>query len=327
MPKPIPKEDDVKTWHLAIATTVATFVLLLVGGAVNPSGSSLACPDWPTCYGTLVPEMTGGVLFEHSHRLVATGVGLLTWILALALWFTRREDAKLRFLGLLAAVLVLVQGILGGVTVLLRLPTLVSTAHLALALGFFSLLIYLSFRSKPVPHTPPVEGDLARAARRAFIVGAVVVYGQILLGALLRHTGSGHSCTDIPLCHGVLWPALGAERLHMAHRAAGFLVLAVVVVTSLQVLRRVRTPGLVRAMAWAGPVLILVQVAVGVWTVLSSIAWVPAMIHLGVAAAILATQLIGWFGLVRFPAPQVIGAQRSEHHPVPATDLGEGIAT
>jgi heme A synthase len=63
------------TRPFAIATAVATFLLLLIGGLVNPTGSSLACPDWPLCHGSAFPEMTGGVFFEHSHRLAATTVG------------------------------------------------------------------------------------------------------------------------------------------------------------------------------------------------------------------------------------------------------------
>src|SRR5262245_13322574 len=72
--------------RLAVATAVATFLLLLVGGLVNPTGSSLACPDWPLCYGSPFPPMVGGIFYEHSHRLFATGVGILTVVLAVLLW-------------------------------------------------------------------------------------------------------------------------------------------------------------------------------------------------------------------------------------------------
>src|SRR5947208_12682052 len=74
------------TRRFAAATAVATFLLLLVGGLVNPTGSSLACPDWPLCYGSPFPPMVGGILYEHSHRLLATGVGLLTVVLAVLLF-------------------------------------------------------------------------------------------------------------------------------------------------------------------------------------------------------------------------------------------------
>src|SRR5262249_3951666 len=98
--------------RFAVATAVATYLLILIGGLVHGTGSSLACPDWPTCYGSLMPKMEGGVLIEHSHRLAATTVGILT--VALAIILTLARDAALRPLrpfGWLAVGLVIVQGL------------------------------------------------------------------------------------------------------------------------------------------------------------------------------------------------------------------------
>src|SRR3954454_1023710 len=82
--------------RLAVVTAVATYLLILIGGLVHGTGSSLACPDWPTCYGTFMPKMEGGVLVEHSHRLAAGTVVILTLVLAGALTGAARLDALAR---------------------------------------------------------------------------------------------------------------------------------------------------------------------------------------------------------------------------------------
>src|SRR5882757_8256945 len=102
--------------RLALATAIATFVLLIVGSLVHGTGSSLACPDWPLCYGQFFPKMENGVEFEHSHRLVASAVGLMTIVLAALLLVRRKNERALRRLGVVAAFLVIFQGILGGIT-------------------------------------------------------------------------------------------------------------------------------------------------------------------------------------------------------------------
>src|SRR3954447_1409624 len=115
--------------RFAIVTASCTFLLLLMGGLVHNTRSSLACPDWPLCYGQVFPKMEGGVLIEHSHRLVASTVGLLTVLVAG--WLYRRRERRLFRVALAAVALVVFQGLLGGITVLYRLPTWVSTTHLA----------------------------------------------------------------------------------------------------------------------------------------------------------------------------------------------------
>src|SRR6185369_6724810 len=114
--------------RFAVATAVATFLLILIGGLVHGTGSSLACPDWPTCYGTLMPKMEGGVLVEHSHRLAAFTVIILTLVLTIATCRSKQPlHRRLRPFAALAMSLVVVQALLGAITVKLRLPTPVST--------------------------------------------------------------------------------------------------------------------------------------------------------------------------------------------------------
>src|ERR1041385_605918 len=121
--------------RLALATALATFVLLIVGSLVHGTGSSLACPDWPLCYGTLFPKMENGVEFEHTHRLVAAAVGFMT----VALAGMMRKRPGVRLLGIGAVLLVVFQGVLGGITVMYKLPRAISIAHLATSMCFFSL--------------------------------------------------------------------------------------------------------------------------------------------------------------------------------------------
>lgn len=304
--------------RLAQALLGLTFVLLLVGGTVNPTGSSLACPDWPTCYGTFFPKMEGGVLFEHTHRVVATVVGFVTMLLAAQTWRRAGADGKARALTLLALAAVIVQGVLGGITVLYRLPTAVSTAHLALALAFFSFVIYLCFRLRPDGwRLAPVSDERRRAG---WIVAALAgaVYAQILLGALVRHTGAGKVCPDLPLCNGEMWPAWGPGQLHMLHRWMGVLLAAAVIagsIPAIQVARRTgqRTARTCLAMTHS---VVLAQVLIGAWMVAKAIAWVPAMIHLGVGALLLGVLVGAALDLLGAP----LGAQRSSLLPGAGVD-------
>src|SRR5262249_11481261 len=129
--------------RFAVATAGATFVLLFLGGLVTSTGSGLAVPDWPLSFGQVFPKMQGGVLFEHGHRLFASLVGTLTVILAL--WTVLKEQRPgVRVLGLLALFAVILQGVLGGVTVLYKLPLAVSVTHACLAQTFFCLTVTLA---------------------------------------------------------------------------------------------------------------------------------------------------------------------------------------
>ena len=271
--------------------------MILIGGLVHGTGSSLACPDWPTCYGTMMPKMEGGVLVEHSHRLAAGTVMILTLVLTISMYVSKQPlHRRLRPFAALAMSLVVVQALLGGITVLLRLPTPVSTMHTGVSLLFFLTTFYLAVRSRP----PRAETDTralpqplpARAVWLA-LVSAVAVYFQMVLGGLVRHSGAALACTDLPLCRGAIWPdAHPTVLIHVLHRMNALVVAgpgAGVVDRHLS-RRRAGAPGL-RALAVLAPVLVGVQIALGVLAIVSFLDLVTVESHLAVATALLATQV------------------------------------
>lgn len=184
----------------ARASVAGAFVLLTAGGLVTSTGSSLAVPDWPLAYGQVLPPMKGGVLFEQGHRLIAAAVGLMTW--ALAGWVLLRERRRwVRNTAAAAAFGILLQALLGGITVLYDLPPKVSIAHACLGQTVFCLLVALAEASSAAPR--PWEG--ARPLAGALWLAAGLVYIQLFLGAVLRHTGGG-----------ILWHLLGAAAASAA---------------------------------------------------------------------------------------------------------------
>ena len=192
----IPQTLSFSPWphRLALILAVATLPLLFIGGLVTSKGAGLAVPDWPTTFGYnmfLYPwaKMVGDVFYEHSHRLIASAVGLLTVALALVLWLRERRS-WLRWLGVAALLLVIVQGVIGGLRVIL-LQNALAMVHAALAQAFFavavSLAIFTSMEWRGEAVDKPI-GDGGRLARLcAFTSG--LIYVQAIFGAVLRHTG------------------------------------------------------------------------------------------------------------------------------------------
>jgi heme o synthase len=292
-PTPHPRPGrTVRHWvHLfAVATAAATYLLILIGGLVHATGSSLACPDWPTCYGTLMPKMEGGVLVEHSHRLAAGTVSVLTLVLASILTATRDPALRrLRGFGWLAVGLVFVQVLLGGITVKLRLPTPISTAHTAVSLLIFMTSLYIAVRSRPA--RAGASASPAVVARLA-LIAAVAVYMQMVLGGLVRHSGAALACTDVPLCRGSFWPNAHPTVLIQAlHRLNAVAVAILVLASSIVTWRRSARPVL-RALAVIAPTLVGVQIWLGIHAVQSFLDVATVESHTAVATALLATMVL-----------------------------------
>jgi heme A synthase len=278
-------------YRWAQATAAATFLLLMAGGLVNPTGSSLACPEaFVICHGELFPEMQGGVLFEHGHRLIAMAVGLLQLGLTALVW--RRRPA-LRGWAAAALGLVVVQALLGALTVKFQLPWFVSTAHLMVAMSYFAIVLLQAWRMRP--ESPPHAG--AGRLRGWIALGGGAVLVQILLGGLVRHHGAALASVDLPLHEGQLWPAGAplALQLHIAHRLVGIVVGLLAIVASIMILRRAdRSMTGVRRAAMAVPVVVLAQVTLGI-LVIATFRSVPIVVaHFGGAALLWGLHCAMW---------------------------------
>jgi cytochrome c oxidase assembly protein subunit 15 len=271
---------------------VATFLLIGIGGLVTSTGSGLSVPDWPLSYGMWLPPMVGGVRFEHGHRMAAGAVGLLT--LALAVWTQLREPRRaVRRLTWAALFAVVVQAVLGGLTVLFLLPTAVSVAHACLAQTFFCLLIAVAFStSREWVEAVPRDDARGLRAASAFLFGAA--YLQLVLGAVMRHLDSRSWAAsqtlpipDFPLSLGRAIPPLDSfpVLVHFAHRILALVILGAVLTLAIRAARagesRLARPALVVLL------LVVLQVGLGGLTVLSSRATVPATAHVMTGALIL----------------------------------------
>jgi len=191
-----------------------TLFLIFVGSLVTSTGSGLSVPDWPLSYGTLFPPMVGGVFYEHSHRMVASVLGFS--MLCLAIWLAKVEKRRwVKNLGFVALGVVICQGILGGITVLFFLPKPVSILHGILAQTFFILTIIIAYsQSKERFHRQINDPTTVTAGfLRALLTIFVLIYFQLIFGAVMRHTGSGLAIPDFPTMGGELWPRFDERML------------------------------------------------------------------------------------------------------------------
>jgi heme a synthase len=274
--------------RFAVATAIATLLLIFAGGLVTSTESGLSVPDWPLSYGRLMPPMVGGIFYEHGHRMVATTVGLLTVVLAI--WLARREPrAWVRRLGYGALAAVVAQGVLGGLTVIFLLPTAVSVAHACLAQTFFCLIVTIAVVTSPAWR----EGDFARDNRVASIGAATVaaIFLQLLIGAVMRHTKAGLAIPDFPLAMGRVVPPLTsfAVGIHFAHRVGALVVAAFAGVSAGRAFDSGRAGLKKTALLLAA--LVCVQIALGAFTVLSRKAVPVTTAHVATGALVLGTAL------------------------------------
>ena len=275
------------------------FLLLVVGGTVNPTGSSLACPE-PTfvCHGEMFPPMVGGVFYEHGHRLFAELIGLAQIGLTITLLLRRPHLKKLAWL---LFVMVAVQGGLGAITVYYKLPWYVSTAHLLWGMSYFAMLIYTAFRTRSEPSVLELDRHEKRSgrlgdARRWIAIATVTVFAQLLLGALVRHLGAAQVCLGMPSCtlDGQWWPEAAVQDLHMIHRAVGVVVAIVTTIAAIKVYRRARGWPALRTLALAAPMLVLAQVGLGIATVMTWRAVPLAVGHFAGATALWGLWMSAW---------------------------------
>jgi len=279
--------------------SASTVLLIVAGGLVTSTGSGLSVPDWPTSYGWSMftfplRHMVGGIFYEHGHRLIASTVGFLTIILAVWIW--RVEPRRwVRTLGFAALGSVILQGLLGGITVLLFLPTAVSTAHAGLAQIFFCLTVAIALVTSPSWNMAPPGGWRDdHTLRVVATMTTAVIYSQILLGATMRHADAGLAIPDFPLVFGGLVPPYWTPQIaiHYAHRVGALLATAAIFATAGHVWFRHPDRKELRRPATLLAVLVLVQISLGGLIVLTKKDVSINTAHVVSGALVLATSLV-----------------------------------
>jgi cytochrome c oxidase assembly protein subunit 15 len=267
-------------WSILLA--FCTLLLVVAGGLVTSRDAGLSVPDWPLSYGKLMPPMEGGILYEHGHRMVATTVGIFT--IVLMVWFFRVEKRRwMRWLGVAALVAVIVQGVLGGLTVLMLLPWWISSSHACLAQLFFSTTVAIAlFTSDWWLRGPSrIEEDPKYPLRGLSLAVALSVLGQLALGAAARHKAIGaiyHICGSPVVAGVVLWISLRILLHYAGNRELRLAAVTLLGVTFCQVflgiaafMSRIAYADAVQPM----PVMVtftVLHVAVGALTMASSVA-------------------------------------------------------
>ena len=308
--------------YFAITTAIFTFLLIGLGGLVTSHEAGMSVPDWPNTYGYnmfLFPisKWVGGVFYEHTHRLLASVVGLLTVILAVWMW--RRESRPwLRRLGLVAVILVIIQGVLGGLRVKWNMPGL-GVFHGTVAQVFlvltFSFVLWTSRWWWQLTQSAP-SVPVSRSLRRHVLYATILIFLQLMLGATMRHQHAGLAIHDFPLAYGQLWPDTSAEalarynadreevgfenpvtafqiELQMFHRLGAVLIFLAVLACVWQARRQLGGRDILARLtaAWLG--LIFVQIGLGIETLHSNKAADIATLHVMIGALSLVTGALG----------------------------------
>lgn len=306
--------------RLALATTVATYILVVIGGTVRATGSGLACPDWPTCNGSVIPAFQEHVLIEYSHRLFASLVSVLVIASAAVAWRSYRRDRGIVTLASLAVGVLIAQVLLGAVTVRADLPASVVTAHLGTAMLLFAmvaLLTLVSFqRTRPIVRPMRANRAHARAFCTAAFVAAAGMYVLLLSGAYTASSGAGGACSTWPLCNGRLFPhGSRPVDIHVAHRLIVVAVSIALVVLVVGAYRWLPGQDTVKREVRNTLALFVAQVFFGALNVWTSLATGVRILHLATGAALwVALVTITWMAYMltqREPAVAIEGAPRS----------------
>ena len=280
--------NDATAWGLlAAVTALATYALIVFGGIVRITGSGMGCgDDWPLCNGQLIPPMDFATLIEYGHRLAALGVSVLVVALAAAAWWPRRAADRrfYRRVGVLAVLLLVIQILLGAVTVWLELPPSTVILHFGTATTLLVVVTIGACMALTGAGRPTVVLD--RGAGWTMAVAAYA-FGVTLLGALVANLDAGPACLGFPACNGSWMPAGGGlVHAHWTHRVAAYLLILPLLALPFLVRRWREKDG--AAVAWSSLALLIgiAQIAVAAAMVLQFFPSSLRAVHLALGVAL-----------------------------------------
>ncbi len=283
---------------VAWIAVVVTYFLIALGGTVLATDSGLSCPDWPLCYGQAYSSGTYHVFLEQFHRFTAATVSILIVLLLIGIIAWARKDRALLTLAVAAPILLAVQVVLGGLTVLWKLPPQIITVHLATALAIFAIVITIAVLSgKPARRGDGLSSPEHPAKTRKFaqlaISNALLVYILMLLGSYVTGSEAGLACTGWPFCTPAPWAVSNhLASINILHRVFAVFVGFVMLWTVISALRRWRVARGQAIVGLVGGMLFVCQAVVGGLIVLLEEPAFVAGLHLALATAVWGTLVL-----------------------------------
>ena len=278
--------------RIAWAAAVVTYFLITLGGTVLATDSGLSCPDWPFCYGQAYYSGTYHTFLEQFHRFTAAAISILIVLLVIGIIAWARKDRALLSLAIAAPILLAVQIVLGGLTVLWKLPPQIITAHLGTALAIFAIMItiaVLSRKREPGKELPAKTRKFAQLA----ISNALLVYILMLFGSYVTGSGAALACPGRPFCTPASWAVSNhLADINILHRVYAVFVGLVMLWTVIAALRRWRVAPGQAIVALVGGFLFVCQAIVGGLIVLLYEPAFVAGFHLALATAVWGTLVL-----------------------------------
>ena len=321
----VPASDRRLLRRLAWTGASLAFGLIVLGGVVRITGSGLGCGEhWPNCNGQWFPPLDLPTAIEISHRWVAALVSIMVIAVAATAWIRHRQEPALRGLGTAALVLLIIQVLLGAVTVKLTLPPWVVITHLANAMILLGVLVVLALRCGPAgDHSVPAA---RHTDHRLVYLTAGIGMVVILFGAETANFNAGLLCLGFPLCNNqLLPPANHVAGLHWTHRMLAFTFLAFVIATVARIERGYRAATArgaagteyrwLRLASWTLLVVTVGQIGVAAAMVLNLLPPALRVLHLLVGTAVWVSLVVLVFRSSRTPAP-ALEAERDAAAPV-----------
>ncbi len=302
-------------YWFALLCAILTFLLLGAGGLVTSHEAGMSVPDWPNSYGYnmfLFPpsKWIGGIIYEHTHRLIASGVGFFTTVLAVWLWM--RDSRKwMHWVGVAAFLLVVAQGVLGGLRVI-WVDAQLGIFHAIIGQLYFVLMCSIAlFTSKYWLGSRNGQAVASHELRRAVFITTILIAGQLAIAATMRQAHAGLSIPDFPAAYGKIWPdtnpaaiaQYNAQRgdntglmpitapqvvLQMAHRIVALAIFILIAFCTWQTRRELGGKNTLTKLASVWLALIVIQIGLGAWTIWSNKAADVATAHVLVGALVLA---------------------------------------
>lgn len=286
-----------------IILAITTFLVLPIGGMVRNLDAGLSCPDWPWCFGKIIPHFDLKIFAEWFHRLIVLVISILMIGVSIHIWTQKRLRPLIGGLAAVGVLLLFIQAIFGALTVLWKLKPEIVNLHLVFGTMYFATVILMTLRA----HRPPAPKKRTNPSHtwRYGIAAIVIMFIQITLGGMVSSHAAGLACPDFPKCQGLWWPGLeGTVGFQVMHRI-GALIASLILIAYIGLIEMEKS--LPKHITWKARtlgILLVIQIILGVANVFYHLPIFVSVGHLAVAEAMFALVLVCTYEIRHFQLHQ-----------------------